>query len=245
MELNSYVFPRPKQSYTFADLKGDIIWIPKIENFSYREKMKYTNFNTKVVCKSTNNLQSSINSARKRSQSIGGNIMAQKVPTVSFSFDNKFLNDKKQIEHIPCLYIHGYESKYSKLVIYFHANYEDLGLTHQSVTKLCKYLKYNILCVEYPGYGIYKSETKCSSEEIIKDADIIYKFLTNVINVSEDNIIVMGRCIGSGPAIYLASKYNPLSLILVAPIKSIKFAAKSVFGKLGLGWIAEKLIKER
>jgi hypothetical protein len=36
-------------------------------------------------------------------------------------------------------------------------------------------LKVNLLCVEYPGYSIYKGKT--SAEGIEKDSEIVYKFL--------------------------------------------------------------------
>ena len=49
------------------------------------------------------------------------------------------------------------------------------------------------------------------------------------MNISESNILVMGRCIGSGPAVYLATQFNPLSLILISPFKSIKGAVKKYF----------------
>jgi hypothetical protein len=40
-------------------------------------------------------------------------------------------------------------------MIHFHANGEDIGLTMPLMRKIIEKLKINILCVEYPGYGLY------------------------------------------------------------------------------------------
>ena len=189
----------------------------------------------------------------------------QKIPSISFSFDNKFQKEEPldKINHIPCLFI-----KYSntltnpnnkskaknnlpslstsdKILIYFHANYEDLGYTYNICSSISRHLKINVLSVEYPNYGIYKSNIECSSEAILEDAEDIYKFLVDIKNIEESKIIIQGRCIGSGPATYLASKYKPISLVLISPFKSIKEAVKSIFGKIKVGWILEKFVKER
>jgi hypothetical protein len=241
MEFNSYLFPKPKQSYTTDHFKGDLIWIPRIENFTYRDKYKYTNFKTDELAKQFHQIH-----IKKRSLSIGCNLITQKVPSLSFSIDNKFTTEGNTPNtYIPCLYLRNADNKSSKLILYFHANYEDLGLTYNLASKLCKYLKYNILCVEYPGYGVYKSSTPCTADELIKDSEIVYKFLTGIMNISESNIIIMGRCVGSGPAIHLASKNTPLSLVLISPFMSIKSAAYSVFSSIFVGWLVEKIVKER
>ena len=63
---------------------------------------------------------------------------------------------QKQINptDIPCLYLPYTNS--NKIIIYFHANAEDLGTSYAFLTHLRKQLKINILAVEYPGYGLYK-----------------------------------------------------------------------------------------
>ena len=46
--------------------------------------------------------------------------------------------------------------------------------------------------------------------------------LKNIIGIEESDIILMGRSMGSGPAIHLAGMYKPFGLILISPYKSIK-----------------------
>lgn len=49
-----------------------------------------------------------------------------------------------------------------------------------------------------------------------------------------------GRSIGSGPACHLAAKFNPAGLILISPIKSVRDAARTLYGK-----VADYFIEER
>ena len=43
----------------------------------------------------------------------------------------------------------------SKVLLYFHGNAEDVGLSADLLDHLMPTLKIHILAVEYPGYGIY------------------------------------------------------------------------------------------
>lgn len=58
--------------------------------------------------------------------------------------------------NIPCLFVENHFIGSSKLMIYFHANAEDVGSCFSFIEYVSKTLKINILAVEYPGYGIYK-----------------------------------------------------------------------------------------
>ena len=67
-----------------------------------------------------------------------------------------------------------YQSGSSKLLIYFHGNAEDLGLSFEMLDHMRTVLKINVLAVEYPGYGVYKDPRGCSAEKILEDCDYIY-----------------------------------------------------------------------
>ena len=58
-------------------------------------------------------------------------------------------------ESIPCLYLRNKNS--SRLLIYFHANAEDVGATRELLEYVYKYLNVSAVAVEYPGYGVYKA----------------------------------------------------------------------------------------
>lgn len=50
------------------------------------------------------------------------------------------------------------------------------------------------------------------------------------MGINQNNIILFGRSMGSGPTSYLSSVRNPYALILMSPYTSIKNAAKSILG---------------
>lgn len=93
--------------------------------------------------------------------------------------------------------------------------------------------------MEFPGYGIYKSEA-CTEDRILRDASFLMGYLLSELNIPNNKIIVMGRSIGSGPATFLAEKYNPGAVILVSGFTNIKEVAKHLFGFFG-----SMIIKDR
>jgi len=69
----------------------------------------------------------------------------------------------------------------------------------------------------------------------------VYKFLTMKLHWKEEDIIVCGRSIGSGPACYLSSHFKPSCLVLVSPHTSIRGIVKDqFFGKITQYCIAER-----
>jgi pimeloyl-ACP methyl ester carboxylesterase len=66
--------------------------------------------------------------------------------------------DSKRISHfIPMLYM-PYAQGSSKLLVYFHANAEEIVLSHDLLDFMRVLLKVNVVAVEYPGYGIYTAK---------------------------------------------------------------------------------------
>jgi len=92
--------------------------------------------------------------------------------------------------------------------------------------------------MEYPGYGIYKGSP--SADKILLDAENLYIYLTSVFGLEEENILVFGRSIGSGPAVYLASKFHPRILLLISAYTSIKEVAKVLAGSIPAFFFADR-----
>ena len=90
-------------------------------------------------------------------------------------------------------------------------------------------MKMHVLAIEYPGYGLYKT-SKADENQIKEDAETIYDYLTKCVGVPENDIILFGRSMGSGPTSYLSSIRKPCCLLLMSPYTSIKEAAKSLLG---------------
>jgi acetyl esterase/lipase len=85
--------------------------------------------------------------------------------------------------------------------------------------------------MEYSGYSIYKGAT--SSETIKEDSLYVYNYVVNKLGFKQQNIIVMGRSIGTGIALELMQKVNPGALVLISPFASIKSLASEFIGFLG------------
>ena len=91
------------------------------------------------------------------------------------------------------------------LIIYFHGNSENACDPIEQMEKLNKKLETHSCIVEYPGYGLSYKKTDINPELMKTDAEAVFDFLTDKIGFLDQNIIIMGRSIGTGPAIHLAS----------------------------------------
>jgi len=66
--------------------------------------------------------------------------------------------DKKRISHyIPCMRI-PFHIGASKVMLYFHANAEDIVLAHELLDYIRTLLRIHIIAIEYPGYGLYTDD---------------------------------------------------------------------------------------
>jgi pimeloyl-ACP methyl ester carboxylesterase len=86
----------------------------------------------------------------------------------------------------------------------------------------------NIVSFNYRGYG--NSTGSPSEKALFDDALLIYDFLVTDKHIKPENIIVMGRSLGSGVATYLASQKPVKKVILVTPYDSIESVAKESYG---------------
>lgn len=68
----------------------------------------------------------------------------------------------------------------------------------------------NILHYEYFGYGLL-NEHKASEKGCYKCADTAMKYLLNNLKLKQEEIILMGTSLGTGPTIYLAAKYREVA----------------------------------
>ncbi|EAS02602.2 hydrolase of the alpha/beta superfamily protein (macronuclear) [Tetrahymena thermophila SB210] len=137
--------------------------------------------------------------------------------------NSQYEQNKENTHQIPLLVIPYYENGIlnDKYLVYFHGNAEDIGLSYQFLFSMQMILKMNIIAVEYPGYGIYKSR-KTTAECIKSDSLTAYNYILKRFKTREQNITILGRSIGSGPASYVASKQTPKALVLISAYISIK-----------------------
>lgn len=124
---------------------------------------------------------------------------------------------------VPCLY---YSFKTSdRYLIYFHSNGEDISQLRILCKNLAQNMESNVIIVEYPGYSIY-GDKQSNVNSVCSDAEKVVDFLMETCKISLSRIIVMGRSIGSGPAVHLSSLHRFGLLVLITPFLSIKEIVK-------------------
>jgi pimeloyl-ACP methyl ester carboxylesterase len=134
---------------------------------------------------------------------------------------------------IPCIYLTE-NKRTANLFIFFHGNSEDLGTCFSFGHFLHDKFNVDVAMVEYPGYGIYTGEP--SEASIFGDAESAINFFTSGCATKtyyRQNIIIVGRSLGSAVGIDLASKYPDLGgVILISPFTSIEDVAESKAGSI-------------
>ena len=98
-------------------------------------------------------------------------------------------------------------SQGSPSIIYFHGNGEVVS-DYDYVAPIYNQLGINLFVADYRGYGASQGSPTFSNT--IKDAPIIFKAFTNILNKSHysGGIFVMGRSLGSVSAIEVAYHYQ-------------------------------------
>lgn len=134
-------------------------------------------------------------------------------------FIEKEPNNKKTNNYIPCMFYRNRDS--SNFLICFHGNAEDIFSTESYALDLRSYLNMNVIFVEYPGYSLY-IDKKSSSTKIFADAIKVYDSIKKEFNILDKQIYILGRSLGTSPAIYLSSQRKPQALFLISAFKSMK-----------------------
>jgi len=143
MKLSSLVFPAPAPSYN-AEQLGGLIFVPNLYNKTELNfKKEYTEKKFRDGVKSPETYQI------KDSYFVNGTTLIQET--------------KEQ--NVPCLFLPHEPGGSSKLLLFFHANAEDIGMCKDFLYHLRDILRVNILAMEYAGYGIY---TKAQSSQVEK-----------------------------------------------------------------------------
>ena len=98
-------------------------------------------------------------------------------------------------------------SKDNPSILYFHGNGETIG-THDWIAPLYNQRGMNLFVADYRGYG--SSDGKPTISNMIGDAHTIFKGFKRIIEREGFNssLFVMGRSLGSVPAIELAFNYQ-------------------------------------
>lgn len=97
------------------------------------------------------------------------------------------------------------------LLLYSHGNGEDLGHIRPLLEQF-QAAGISVLAYDYPGYGT--SSGKPSEAGTYAAARAAYKYATETLNFTPEQITLYGRSLGSGPSCYLAEQFPVGGLIL-------------------------------
>ncbi|KAE8657228.1 Cellulose synthase-like D3 [Hibiscus syriacus] len=89
-------------------------------------------------------------------------------------------------------------------VLYSHGNAADLGQLYDLYVQLKVNLRVNLMGYDYSGYGA--STGKPSESNTYADIEAVYQCLQTEYGVSQEDLILYGQSVGSGPTLHLAAK---------------------------------------
>ena len=114
-------------------------------------------------------------------------------------------------------------------VVYFGGNAEDVSYNLPILTMA--FPKHALYLLHYRGYG--GSSGKPSEAALFADALALF----DKVHAEHPNITAIGRSLGSGVAVYLASQRPVSRLVLVTPYDSIQEIAARQFSYFPVRWL--------
>ncbi|XP_024969428.1 alpha/beta hydrolase domain-containing protein 17B-like [Cynara cardunculus var. scolymus] len=107
----------------------------------------------------------------------------------------------------------------TRTILYSHGNAADIGQMYELFIDLSIHLKVNLMGYDYSGYG--QSSGKPSEHNTYADIEAAYKCLEESYNTKQEDIILYGQSVGSGPTVNLAARLPRLrAVVLHSPILS-------------------------
>ncbi|KAF9671645.1 hypothetical protein SADUNF_Sadunf12G0069200 [Salix dunnii] len=104
-------------------------------------------------------------------------------------------------------------------LLYSHGNAADIGQMYELFIELSTHLRVNLMGYDYSGYG--QSSGKPSEQNTYADIEAAYKCLEESYGAKQENIILYGQSVGSGPTVDLAARLPRLkAVVLHSPILS-------------------------
>lgn len=104
-------------------------------------------------------------------------------------------------------------------LLYSHGNATDIGQMYELFVDLSIHLKVNLMGYDYSGYG--QSSGKPSENNTYADIEAAFKCLKENYGAKEEDIILYGQSVGSGPTVDLAARLPRLrAVVLHSPILS-------------------------
>ncbi len=106
--------------------------------------------------------------------------------------------------------VHLPASRTAPVVLFSHGNGEDLGIL-LPLLEAFRRRGVSVFAYDYPGYGT--SGGRPSEKGVYASADAAYRYLTEVLAVPPERVILYGRSVGSGPAFWLAERFPVAGIV--------------------------------
>ncbi|PTL40148.1 hypothetical protein C6Y45_01855 [Alkalicoccus saliphilus] len=120
-----------------------------------------------------------------------------------------------------------------KLLIYYGGNAEELS---GQISLMSENLAdWTILLVNYRGYGM--SEGTPDEEMMYEDALAVFDNVNGLMDHDPAKTVLMGRSIGTGIAVKVASERQVDGMVLITPFDSLKEVARYHYPFLPVSWL--------
>nr|GMD75330.1 protein ABHD17B [Ipomoea batatas] len=93
-------------------------------------------------------------------------------------------------------------------LLYSHGNAADLGQMQDLFIELRAHLRINIMSYDYSGYGA--SSGKPTEFNTYHDIEAVYNCLKSKYEIKQEDVVLYGQSVGSGPTLHLASRLKRL-----------------------------------
>lgn len=136
--------------------------------------------------------------------------------------------DEVRFEHGK-IQLHGWliRPEKERLIIYYGGNGEELS---HSIDEFRRLEDFAVLLVNYRGYG--ESEGSPKESDLVGDALAIF----DQVRARYETVVLMGRSLGSGIAVQVASQKNINRLVLITPYDSIRAIAQNLYPFIPVSW---------
>jgi len=137
-------------------------------------------------------------------------------PPSSYTGDHAGLRSLETSGGESIAFVHLPASEGMPTLLYSHGNAEDLAHS-QEIYDEFHANGLGVVVYDYPGYGLSTGTPGESSSQ--RAIMAVWKHL-NASGIPPSSIVIVGRSVGGGPSVWLASHVEPAGLVLIAPFKS-------------------------
>lgn len=140
--------------------------------------------------------------------------------------------------------LHGYffPQESDKILIYLHGNAQNVTAWYLAAIEIIKNIPVNILLVDYRGYG--KSTGKPTLDGVINDSLAMYDHVISK-GFKEENISLLGRSLGGGISLELASRKKVKSINLISAFTSFLDMCREHYPMIPLSIVRNDLLNSK